>query len=163
MIQRLQVQLAILFAAFVLLVIVSVGFTYWGLQAQQQDALVINLSGRQRMLAQQMTRLAIQLQDGDDSSTVVLQESEQTFRQTLSALKYGGTAPYLTDRVVNLPATRDAQILEALSEVESVWDEYSSTLEAMTASSDLVLLQPKLEQQSDALVQKADVVILIRL
>lgn len=62
MIQRLQVQLTILFAAFVLLVIVSVGVTYWGLQTQQQDALVINLSGRQRMLVQQMTRLALQLQ-----------------------------------------------------------------------------------------------------
>jgi two-component system nitrate/nitrite sensor histidine kinase NarX len=159
MIQRLQVQLTILLAAFVLLVIVSVGFTYWGLQAQQQDALVINLSGRQRMLIQQMTRLALQIQGGDESTAAVLQESEQTFRQTLSALKYGGNAPYLADRVVDLPVTQDAQILEALSEVESAWDEYSSTLKAMTASSDLVLLQPKLEQQSDALVHKADVVV----
>jgi hypothetical protein len=38
----------------VLLVIVSVGVTYWSLQSQQQDVLVINLSGRQRMLVQQM-------------------------------------------------------------------------------------------------------------
>ena len=159
MIQRLQVQLTILFAAFVLLVVVSVGVTYMGLQTQGQDALVINLSGRQRMLVQQMTRLALQLQNGDESTVVVLQESEQAFRQTLSALKNGGTAPYLTDRVVNLPVTRDAQILKALSEVESDWDEYNFTLEAMTASSDPALLQPKLEQQSDALVQKADLVV----
>lgn len=159
MIQRLQVQLSILFAAFVLLVVISVGVTYMGLQTQGQDALVINLSGRQRMLVQQMTRLALQLQDGDESAAAVLQESKQAFRQTLSALKNGGTAPYLTDRVVNLPVTRDAQILKALSEVESDWDEYNFTLEAMTASSDPALLQPKLEQQSDALVQKADLVV----
>lgn len=159
MIQRLQVQLSILFAAFVLLVVVSVGVTYMGLQTQGQDALVINLSGRQRMLVQQMTRLALQLQDGDESAAAVLKESEQAFRQTLSALKNGGTAPYLTDRVVNLPATQDVQTLEALSEVESDWDEYNFTLEAMTASSDPALLQPKLEQQSDALVQKADLVV----
>ncbi len=159
MIQRLQVQLTILFTAFVLLVVVSVGFTYWGLQAQQQDALVINLSGRQRMLVQQMTRLALQVQDGNESTIIALQESEQTFRQTLSALQNGGTAPYLTDRFVNLPAAQDAQILEALSEVESVWDEYNSMLEAMTASSDPATLQLKLEHQSDALVQKADAVV----
>ena len=159
MIQRLQVQLTILFTAFVLLVVVSVGVTYMGLQTQQQDALVINLSGRQRMLVQQMTRLAFQLQDGDESTAAVLKESEQAFRQTLSALKNGGTAPYLTDRVVNLPVTQDVQILEALSEVESDWDEYSSTLEAMIASSDPSSLQLKLEQQSDVLVQKADLVV----
>ena len=66
MIHRLQVQLTILFTAFVLLVLVSVGVTYWGLQTQRQDALVINLAGRQRMLIQQMTRLSFQLQDGDE-------------------------------------------------------------------------------------------------
>ena len=107
MMHRLQVQLTILFTAFVLLVVVSVGLTFWGLQAQRQDALVINLAGRQRMLAQQMTRLALQFQGGDDSAPAALQESRQTFQQTLSALQNGGTAPYLTDSVVSLPITRE--------------------------------------------------------
>ena len=62
MFQRFQVQLTVLFIAFVLLVLTSVGVTYWGLQAQQQDALVTNLAGRQRMLAD-----GTQLQ-GDDKT-----------------------------------------------------------------------------------------------
>ena len=114
MFQRLQVHLTILFTAFVLLVVTSVGLTFWGLQTQRQDALVINLAGRQRMLAQQMTRLALQLQGGDASASVALQESKQIFQQTLSALQNGGTAPYLTDSVVSLPITRDPQTLAAL-------------------------------------------------
>jgi nitrate/nitrite-specific signal transduction histidine kinase len=159
MFQRFQVQLTVLFIAFVLLVLTSVGVTYWGLQAQQQDALVINLAGRQRMLIQQMTRLALQLQSGDESVSSALQESEQIFGQTLSALQNGGTAPYLTDSVVNLPATSDTQILPALHDVETSWEQYRFTLETMTASSDSALLQLTLEQQSDDLVQKADAVV----
>ncbi|MBK9207493.1 MAG: type IV pili methyl-accepting chemotaxis transducer N-terminal domain-containing protein [Anaerolineales bacterium] len=86
MIKRLQTQLIFLFIAFASLVLVSVGVTYWGLQTQRQDALVINLAGRQRMLIQQMTRLSFQLQAGDESASVALKESEEIFSQTLSAL-----------------------------------------------------------------------------
>lgn len=157
MIHRLQVQLTILFTAFALLVLISVGVTYWGLQTQRQDALVINLAGRQRMLIQQMTRLSFQLQD--ESAPVALKESEEIFSQTLSALQHGGSAPYLADSVVNLPATSDAQIQTALRDVESSWGQYRSTLDAMTASSDSASLQITLEEQSDDLVQKADAVV----
>jgi len=159
MIHRLQVQLTILFTAFVLLVIVSVGVTYWGLQTQGHDALVINLAGRQRMLIQQMTRLSFQLQDGDESALVALKESKEIFNQTLSALQHGGSAPYLADDVVNLPATSDTQILTALRDVESSWEKYQATLDAMTVSSDNASLQPMLTQQSDELVQQADIVV----
>lgn len=160
MLQRLHVQLTILFTAFALLVLVSVAVTYWGLQTQQQDALVINLAGRQRMLVQQMTRLALQMQDGDESASVSLQEAEQIFSQTLSALQNGGTAPYLADSVVNLPLTRDPQLLAALDDVNSTWSGYRSTLQSIAASpTTSVSLQATLTKQSDNLVQKADVVV----
>lgn len=156
MIQRLQTQLLLLFIAFASLVLVSVGVTYWGLQTQRQDALVINLAGRQRMLIQQMTRLSFQLQDGDESASTSLRESEQIFSQTLSALQHGGDAPYRADSVVNLPVTNDTQILSALDEVEVSWNQYHSTLDAMNSSASL---QITLEGQSENLVQKADVVV----
>ena len=156
MIKRLQTQLIFLFIAFASLVLVSVGVTYWGLQTQRQDALVINLAGRQRMLIQQMTRLSFQLQAGDESASVALKESEEIFSQTLSALQYGGSVPYLADSVVSLPATSDAQIQTALRDVEVSWNQYRSTLDAMDSSASL---QATLEGQSDDLVQKADVVV----
>ena len=154
--KRLQSQLIFLFIAFTLLVVTSVGVTYWGLQTQGQDALVINLAGRQRMLIQQMTRLSLQVRDGDESALAELHEAERVFDQTLSAFQNGGSAPYLTDSVVNLPATSDTQVLEALSDVESSWEQYRSTLDAMIASGDSVLV---LEDRSNDLVQKADVVV----
>lgn len=159
MFQRLQVRLTVLFAAFVLLVLVSVGVTYWGLQTQQQDALVINLAGRQRMLIQQMTRLALQVQNGDETALADLQESEQIFSQTLSALRHGGSAPYMSDSIVNLPMTSDAQILSALFDLNSSWDQYRSTLGRITTSNDLASLTLTFEEQSNDLVQKADMVV----
>lgn len=104
------------------------------MQTQQQDVSVINLAGRQRMSIQQMTRLAFQVQDGDDSALDALQESEQIFDQTLAALRNGGTVPYLTNNVVDLPVTRDRKLLAALDEVDSIWNGYRSTLESMTSS-----------------------------
>lgn len=159
MFRRLQDQLTFLFAAFFLLVGVSASLTFWSLQTQQQDALVINLAGRQRMLIQQMTRLALQLQSGDDTALADLRESERIFGDTLSALQYGGGAPYLANRTAELPATGDTQILAALLEVESGWEQYRSTLEAVIASPDKHSLQVGLEVQSDDLVQKADLVV----
>jgi two-component system nitrate/nitrite sensor histidine kinase NarX len=162
MISRLQTRLTLLFAAFALLVVVSVGVTYLGLQTQRQDALIINLAGRQRMLVQQMTRLALRLQNGDVSTLAALQESEQTFSQTLSALQEGGAAPYLENNTVSLKYTRDPQLQAALNDVDAAWSQYRSTLENITSSGDSASLQnlrSSLELQSDNLVQKADGVV----
>ena len=159
MFRRLQSQFAALLTAFFLLVGVSASLTFWGLQKQQQDALVINLAGRQRMLIQQMTRLALQLQGGDESALGELRDSERIFSETLFALQHGGDAPYLTDSMVNLPETTDMQILATLHEVETAWEQYRSALGAIIASPNSNSLQTDLETQSDALVQKADAVV----
>ena len=159
MFRRLQSQFAALLTAFFLLVGVSASLTFWGLQKQQQDALVINLAGRQRMLIQQMARLALQLQGGDETALGELRDSERIFGETLFALQHGGDAPYLTDSMVNLPETTDMQILATLHEVETAWEQYRSALGAIIASPNPNSLQTDLETQSDALVQKADAVV----
>lgn len=157
--KSLQGRLTLLFTVFALLVVVSVAATLWGSETQRQDALLVNLSGRQRMLIQQITRLTLQLKSGDSSALADLQESERIFSETLSALQHGGDAPYLTDSVVNLPATNNTQILAALREVETGWEQYLSTLDAIVAAPETGLLQTNLESQSEDLVQKADTVV----
>lgn len=72
MLKSLQARLTVLFTAFVLLVVVSVGAMMWGSEAQRQDALLINLAGRQRMLAQQMARLAFEAGDGENATNTPL-------------------------------------------------------------------------------------------
>lgn len=154
MFQRLQVQLTILLAAFALLVIVSVGVTYWDAQTQQADALAINLAGRQRMLIQQMTAQA-----GDESAWDDLQSAKRTFRQTLSALQNGGEALHGAEKNINLPKTNDTQILSALAELESGWNAYSATLDAATSNTSSTKFQSALAAQSAELIQQADRVV----
>ena len=56
MITSLRRRMGFLFLAFSLLVSTSVVATFWTTETQKQDALVINLAGRQRKLDQQMTK-----------------------------------------------------------------------------------------------------------
>lgn len=52
----LRAQLGVIFVGFLLLVIGSVGATLAAAQSQQDDATLINLAGRQRMLTQRLTQ-----------------------------------------------------------------------------------------------------------
>ncbi len=160
MIHRLQAQLGILFSAFVLLVVISVGITYWGLQIQQQDAVVINLAGRQRMLVQQMMRLAQETGEGGSTANSALQEVELTFDQTLRALLDGGAAPYLSNVNITLPVTRDPRIRSALNETTLSWNATRALLDELqqTPPTDPSFnsLLASFDQKSSALVEQTD-------
>ena len=131
MLKSLQGKLTLLFTAFFLLVLISAGATIWGVETQRQDALVINLAGRQRMLTQQMARLAFESGAGEDATNAALQEVEGTFDQTLRSLRDGGTAPYLSDTTVTLPPTHDPEIRSALDEVSLSWRGYRAGLDEL--------------------------------
>lgn len=162
MFKSLQTQLTLLFAAFVLLVVVSVGAMMWGSETQRQDAALINLAGRQRMLAQQMARLAL---DADQARVVdrALLDVEQTFEQTLHALLEGGAAPYPSGATVTLAGTRDADTRFALMQVGLTWNEFRVLLDDLQqASRDataFLAARQAIEVESYRLVERADAVV----
>lgn len=163
MLKSLQGRLTLLFVAFVLLVVVSVGAMMWGSETQRQDALLVNLAGRQRMLVQQMARLAFEAGAGEDITNAALQETEQTFDQTLRALMDGGEAPYLSDTTVMLPFMRDLAIRSALDEVTLAWSDFRVLLDELQQTprddpSFLIKLQ-SVEDKSSVLVERADEVV----
>jgi two-component system nitrate/nitrite sensor histidine kinase NarX len=159
--KSLQGRLSALFIAFVLLVLTSVGATFWGVKAQQKDALVINLAGRQRMLVQLMTRLAIEHQD--DVAKETLAQAEGTFEQTLSALENGGITMYLPDDFVTLPPTQDVEIITALESVRKSWGEFRASIEIVQSMSPgdvgLPVAIQGLKFQSVLLAQQTDRVV----
>ncbi len=65
----IEFKIGLLLLAFFLLVAISAGLTFWGIAQQQQDGLIINLAGRQRMFIQQMTRLALELERGPSAAS----------------------------------------------------------------------------------------------
>ncbi|MCS6845000.1 MAG: type IV pili methyl-accepting chemotaxis transducer N-terminal domain-containing protein, partial [Caldilineales bacterium] len=58
-VRSLRLRLSLLFLAFLALVTASVAVTFVTLERQRHDARLINLAGRQRMLSQRMTWLAL--------------------------------------------------------------------------------------------------------
>lgn len=160
----IQGRMGLIFLAFVLLISVSVAATFWGINAQRQDALIINLAGRQRMLAQQMTRHALQLRVGSDPQTLLdLQEAERTFGQTLAALKDGGRAPYQPGKLVELPATHEPVILAQLDSMQQTWSGFQAALQILRSSAsrgaDFSSAFQTVEETSPLLLEQADQVV----
>ena len=166
MVTSLRGRIGLLFLAFFLLVSIFVAATFWTIESQKKDALVINLAGRQRMLIQQMTKdaLRIEMEAGEEPTLrVALQEAAHIFDQTLWALGNGGQAPYLPDRTVDVPATLSPDILVKLDQVHDAWDTFSAHLDVIIAgdanSPEFTAAVQAVERLSPDLVQRADDVV----
>lgn len=156
-------RFGILFGGFVLLVLISAATMIWGLETERQDGLIINLAGRQRMLIQSMARLAFINGLEEPANIAALQDAEQTFDNTLLALRDGGSVPYLPGTNVTLPPTRDSGIRTALDQTISSWNEFRVLLDSLqrTSNNDPTyagILQ-SIELKSDALTDQADTVV----
>lgn len=153
-------MMAAILLGFALLVTVSVIVTFWGLAIQSDDAQVINLAGRQRMLVQEMTRLAIDMEhEHGPQPQAELTEAIAKFDSTLQALIYGGLAPYTAGTQVSIPSA-PARIQPLLLQVSLTWQPFSqalSTIQQVEPGSpefqarldELRLISPQLVQQTD--------------
>lgn len=150
--KSIRASLGLLFILFFLLITVSVGVTYWGLRAQAADAFMINLAGRQRMLVQLMTRLAIESQASGRTSAALM-ETTAAFEETLRAFQTGGTVRYPSETGAFVPAVRAPEIRQQLQQVERAWLAYRLEVAAVfAASAESVTLR----QLSTELVTEAD-------
>lgn len=122
----LKARLGLLFLGFAVLFSLSALATLRAVEAQEQDAVIINLAGRQRMLVQQMMHNALHLDQYADEA--------HTFEQTLDALVVGGSVTYPPDRSVLVPATQDPETLAALKEVQDIWTIFRAHLGRISAT-----------------------------
>jgi two-component system, NarL family, nitrate/nitrite sensor histidine kinase NarX len=157
----IQTRLGWVFLAFVILVVVSVTVTFWVVQEQQQDALVINLAGRQRMLAQSLTYQALEIsQESINDQDRVLNETIQTFEQTLTALQKGGLAPYSDSQMQALPPPPDEITQLQLEQVRQAWLAFRQELvklsQAAPGSPEQQVAIEAILDQSPALTQASD-------
>lgn len=162
----LRNELGLLFLSFLILVMISVVATAWMVRDQDQDALVINLAGRQRMLVQQITSQALQIQAGQnqDEHRQILRDATTVFDQTLTALIAGGETQYLPGQTVSVPAAGSETIRAELRELQQRWALFQDDLRIIetalpssasfdTAIQSLQALAPQLVQQADQIVR----------
>lgn len=147
--RSLQTQLGAIFLGFLLLVISAVAATFWLTQTQQHDAAIINLAGRQRMLAQQMARLAL-----TDAESPELAASRDRFAQTLTGLAEGGVVEVENGRFLTLLPTRDAAAGARLEEAVLAWSTFQTHLlppvDNLALQSELAALLDRLDALTGA-------------
>lgn len=115
-ITSIQTKIGIILLVFFLLVATSVGVTFWVVDRQETDALVINLAGRQRMLSQRIIWLAL-----SDPENADLSASISTFEQTLAALREGGPVLDPGGRPATLPPAPLPLLKSQLEEASQTW------------------------------------------
>ncbi len=100
-----------------------------------EDALGVNLSGRQRMLSQRMTKalltLDIEQRDGKDSTAALeeLSKAVALFDQTFKGFQGGATVPGGDGKLVFLKAAEGERARSALSQAAEIWTPYQTALQ----------------------------------
>jgi two-component system, NarL family, nitrate/nitrite sensor histidine kinase NarX len=159
-------RLGLLFLAFILVVIIFAGTTFWGIESLKEDALFVNLAGRQHTLVQQMMRQALRIEILPTGETRLnLQESMHEFEQILLSLREGGSVPYSAGVRTYLPPTRDSQILEQLDRLSALWSNFRGYLQVVLAAEpssqefqdavrSLENIYPDFDEQADVVVRE---------
>lgn len=101
-----------------------------GLEADPGLAVTLNLSGKQRMLTQKMSKeyLLIAYGYSVEDNQLNLLETYSLFERTLAGLLDG-------DETLDLPGTQDASIRAQLEVVRSLWNEFKPHMQLATSSS----------------------------
>lgn len=159
----IQGRLGIIFLAFLSLVVISVFVTFIGLETQRQDARVINLAGRQRMLLQQMTSLALGYEQARaESYTTALKVSVDSFEQTINTMRKGGKVIDYTGNELVLAPPENQNLKSDLEALDREWTAYRGNVNSLldpriSAPSDTVVKD--IENQSALITEQADRVV----
>src|SRR5574341_1374634 len=146
MFRPLRFQLGAIFLGFLVLVGSSVLATFMAVRAQTNDATVINLAGRQRMLTQKMIWLALAKPDSPELTGAI-----RLFDQTLHALRDGGPTLDPDGRTVTLAATSDPALRTQLDDVAQTWATFHAHLQPVNAAA-LQIESPLIIAQLDSVV-----------
>lgn len=127
---------------FIVLDISALAINYWIAYQISKDAVAINLSGRQRMLSQRITKslLLLQTQNAADARTTQeeLRHAIRTFDRTLLAFKQGGTAVGGDGSTVTLNKIDSDQVRDLVNQAVQIWNPiHEHMLPYMAAHADI--------------------------
>ena len=142
----IQQKLVIPVIVCVMLVAAMFGVTWQATSNQEDDGLVINLAGRQRMLSQKMTKelmiyLDILEKRGapDPAAAARVRETQKVFDITLAALTRGGDAPLglnLTKTAFRACPAAEEPALSQLETVGTLWKTFSKKIDLVLEGRD---------------------------
>lgn len=142
----IRARLGLLLVTFTSLVTISVAATLWMARTQEKDALVINLAGRERMLSQQITWLALLPSNHETEEALI--EAMQLFESNLYALRDGGMAERADGALVLLPATQEAIARARLEEAIFLWQELKEQVASLQEAKANLISLPSSDLQT---------------
>ncbi|GAB1259027.1 hypothetical protein NBRC116494_35290 [Aurantivibrio plasticivorans] len=105
-----------------------------------EDAIGVNLAGRQRMLSQRMTKSLFIMQSADENSDTYesafneLQSSKNLFDATFNAFLYGGTTKGAKGESLVLAPVATEAAINALNSASELWGPYKEQINNVIAS-----------------------------
>ncbi len=105
--------------------------THVFLGAQEQDARVINVAGRQRMFSQKMSKEVLAIQAGLDAeaNSKALANTAALFERSHRALRQG-------DQELRIPPTTEPAIAAQLQTVDGIWKEFGQAVQQILTATD---------------------------
>lgn len=130
--RSMKVDLGIILFTLLAIIVLNFIVTYIVIKLKSDDALVINLAGRQRMLSQKYTKeflLSVKTGKGD-----IYKNTGEIFDKTLQSLNGGGSAPLdlKMSSFGNLPPAPNDEIRNQLGKVNSNWVEFKEMISQAT-------------------------------
>ena len=124
-------RLRILAFSFLLsLFIAAIGLSFLIRERQKYDATLINIVGRQRMLAQKMTLEAVLVQTFPQAGyrQALRNTTYESFEKTLIALTEGGQIALPTGETFIAQPSSDVDIQEQLQGIHNIWGEIEQSI-----------------------------------
>lgn len=113
-----------------------------------QDAVAINLSGRQRYVSQRVARTLLELdaarsagRTADRATLEELRAAAKIFQTSMVAFRQGGMVPGGDGKPVQLEPVDSARGRALQAQVEAIWNPYQALLQPMLANNDFTLQQ----------------------
>ncbi len=145
--------LIIAISLFLLFNLLVLGLNFYTSQGLDNDAVSINLAGRQRMLSQRMTKVILGMQYDaaqgryNVESTAELKKVVSLFDGTLNGFKNGGTVVGGNEKPVYLPAVKTAAEKKLVNDALAIWQPYQKLLQPLTK--DLIVNEWDLDQATE--------------